>query len=86
MRWRRLIGMATDATMTAPLTPLERYLDTDDAARFFGVSGAHLKKLRVTGGGPRFTRIGHAVRYRVADLQAWADARSATSTTQAEAA
>ena len=45
-----------------------------------------LRKWRCIGEGPRFVRIGRAVRYRKADLDAYAEARTFASTSQADAA
>jgi hypothetical protein len=39
-----------------------------------------LEKQRVIGGGPRFRKFGRRVMYAVADLEAWADARSFEAT------
>lgn len=70
----------------ASLTP-EHYITDDQAADFLSVSRSYLKKLRVYGGGPRFSRLGgsKAIRYRVSDLIAWAHSTSATSTSELEA-
>lgn len=44
-------------------------LDTRAAAAFLGVSARTLEGFRVRGGGPRFVKIGGAVRYRLASLE-----------------
>ncbi len=49
----------------------ERYLNTEDAATFLGLSRATLDKWRYTGGGPLFSKLGNRVRYDRADLEAW---------------
>ena len=61
-------------------------LDTKEAAALYGLSQMTLRKWRCLGEGPRFVRIGRAVRYRKADLDAYADARIFESTSQAAAA
>jgi predicted DNA-binding transcriptional regulator AlpA len=43
-----------------------------EAARWAKVSESYLNKARLTGEGPRFVRLGRAVRYRQEDLEAWA--------------
>jgi predicted DNA-binding transcriptional regulator AlpA len=49
-----------------------RILRTPRAARFIGLAPATLEKLRLTGGGPRFFRLGiRAVGYDIRDLEAW---------------
>jgi len=50
-------------------------VDTRRAARILGLSPATLATLRSRGGGPPYCKLGRAVRYRVADLRAWRDAR-----------
>lgn len=45
------------------------------AAEIVGLSPATLNSLRVRGGGPPFIKLGRVVRYRVADLRAFRDAR-----------
>lgn len=55
------------ATAQLPL----RYLRTPEAARFVGLSGRTLEKHRTYGTGPRYSKLGGRVVYRVEDLQAW---------------
>jgi excisionase family DNA binding protein len=62
------------------------FLRTPDAAEYLSVSKSFLEKCRVYGGGPRFVKLGSAVVYRKSDLDAWADERTRTSTSQHEAA
>ncbi len=70
--------------MTAPAptssAPPARYLTNDEAAAFLRLSPRTLEKMRVIGGGPRFRKFGRRVMYAVADLEAWADARSFEAT------
>jgi predicted DNA-binding transcriptional regulator AlpA len=67
---------------------LEQYVDDRTLADLLGLSRSYLRQLRVSGGGPRFTRLGaKAVRYRVADALDWAASKPAgTSTSELEAA
>lgn len=52
-----------------------------EAAHLLGLSHRTLESMRVRGGGPRFIRLSaRAIRYRRADLVAWADERSREST------
>jgi excisionase family DNA binding protein len=55
-------------------------LNTAEAAKYLHLAVPTLEKLRVYGGGPRFVRLGRAVRYRPADLDAWLESRVRTST------
>lgn len=69
-------------TRTAMSDP-ERYVSDHDAAALLGLSRSYLQKLRVRGGGPRFSKIAAgAVRYRVTDLHAWMDSKAAMSTSE----
>ena len=57
-----------------------RFLDTDNAADYLGLSPRTLQKHRVYGGGPIFRKFGRRVLYALEDLDAWADARSRAHT------
>ena len=59
-----------------------KYTNTRAAAAYLNCSKSYLEKTRLTGGGPRFIKIGKAVRYRLADLDAFAEARSHASTSE----
>jgi excisionase family DNA binding protein len=54
-----------------------------EAAHLLAMSERTLEGLRVKGGGPRFYRLGRAIRYRRRDLNAWVEARNYTSTVEA---
>lgn len=62
--------------------PSERrlFLNNEQAARFLNLSPRTLEKQRVIGDGPRFRKFGRRIVYAIADLQAWADARTCEST------
>jgi hypothetical protein len=59
---------------------LQRYLRTPEAARFVGLSIRTLEKHRIYGTGPRYSKLGGRVFYRVDDLQAWVDRDAKAST------
>lgn len=63
-----------------------RMLTTREAARYLQLSSTYLNKMRVTGTGPVFVKLGRSVRYHQADLDAWITARRFTSTSAAQAA
>jgi hypothetical protein len=48
------------------------YTNTQGAADHLACSVSYLEKRRVSGGGPRFLKIGKAVRYKIEDLDAFA--------------
>jgi len=56
------------------------YLDTHQAAAHLNLSPRTLEKLRTLGGGPTFRKFRHRVRYALADLENWANARVCEST------
>jgi hypothetical protein len=56
------------------------YRDQDEAAIFAKTSPRTLEKLRVTGGGPSYRKIGRRVIYHISDLTAWIESKKRTST------
>lgn len=62
------------------MTEDTHFLDTQQAARFLGLSAKTLARYRVSGDGPVFHRFGNRIRYRRAALDAWADERERVST------
>jgi|LNFM01.2.fsa_nt_gb predicted DNA-binding transcriptional regulator AlpA len=46
-------------------------LRTQEAAEYCGSSASTLEKLRLTGGGPVYSKLGRRVVYLVEDLDAW---------------
>jgi|TARA_B100000519_G_C14189694_1_gene412531 hypothetical protein len=71
------------AATDTPAQP-QRYLTNDEAAEYLRLSPRTLEKQRVIGGGPKFRKFGRRVMYTVADLDAWADARSYEATSDPE--
>ncbi len=57
-------------------------LTVSEAARWAKVSESYLNKARLTGDGPRFVRLGRAIRYRQEDLESWALGSGAGSTSE----
>jgi predicted DNA-binding transcriptional regulator AlpA len=67
--------------MSATLTGFPpRYLRTPDAARFVGLSIRTLEKHRIYGTGPRYSKLGGRVVYRLEDLQSWVESGAKAST------
>ncbi len=52
-------------------------------AKRLGTSERTLERLRATGTGPKFVRVGRLVRYREADLETWLAAQTVQSTSEA---
>lgn len=63
----------------------EQLLTTEQAAERLGVTGSHLEKMRVTGGGPDFVKMGRTVRYEPTALQNWIAICRRRSTSQTSA-
>lgn len=57
-----------------------QWMRTPKAAKRLDLSESTLNKLRLTGGGPPFSKLGRAVVYDARELDAWADSRRRTST------
>ena len=65
------------ATLT---TPLPRYLRTPEAARIVGLSIRTFEKHRIYGTGPRYSKLGGRVVYKLEDLQVWVESGAKAST------
>ena len=57
-------------------------LRTREAAAYLGLSKPTLERFRTLGGGPKFAKLGAAVRYRKADLDEWLESRLVRSTSE----
>jgi predicted DNA-binding transcriptional regulator AlpA len=56
---------------------IETLLNEHDVARITGMSVASVRRWRLLRQGPRFLKIGSAVRYRSEDVTAWLNSRPA---------
>lgn len=61
-------------------------LTTLEAARYVRLGKPTLERFRLTGAGPVYAKLGGAVRYRRADLDAWLESRLVASTSAEGAA
>jgi predicted DNA-binding transcriptional regulator AlpA len=58
-----------------------RVLRTPDAANYLGLTASTLEKMRLSGNGPRFVRLGaRAVGYTIGDLDSFIEAGRRAST------
>ena len=57
-----------------------RWLKTTAAASYANVSPSTMEKLRLTGRGPAYSKLGRLVVYDIAELDRWIEARRCTST------
>jgi excisionase family DNA binding protein len=62
---------------------MQSVLNTEEAAKILKVKVATLEQWRWNGKGPRFLKLGRAVRYRQEDLAAFMEVNACTSTAQA---
>ena len=62
--------MSATETVSAGQTPIGA-LKNADAARYLGIAPGTLANLRAAGDGPRHTKLGRTVVYRVIDLDAY---------------
>lgn len=60
-------------------------LNTPEAARYVRLSKPTLERFRISGDGPKFLKLGGAVRYRKVDLDAWLESRVTGSTSEVAA-
>jgi predicted DNA-binding transcriptional regulator AlpA len=72
----------TDMTKTALATSEDLLLTPKEAATMLGVSVSWLAKARLRGEGPRFVKIGHAVRYPLSYLRDYIRSRTRSSTSE----
>jgi hypothetical protein len=68
--------------MPRPVVTVDPLLTEADVARELQVRGNFLAKLRCSGNGPPFIRIGGKIRYRRSALIAWLDGRERRSTSE----
>lgn len=57
-----------------------KLLTTNQAAAMLVMSADELARLRMTGGGPKFIKIGRRVRYRTTDIEEWLSLRTYENT------
>lgn len=55
-------------------------LNTREAAAYTRLGKPTLERFRLTGEGPRYCKLGGAVRYRRCDLEEWLESRLTSST------
>ena len=61
-------------------------MNTVEAAAYLRLAKPTLEKLRLTGNGPNFLKLGRSVRYTRSSLDSWLAARVVSSTSQRVAA
>jgi predicted DNA-binding transcriptional regulator AlpA len=58
----------------------DRLLRPRDAANLLGLSESTLAKLRLSGGGPEYLKLGRSIRYARKSVDSWISARARRST------
>ncbi len=64
---------------------IENLLNEHDVARITGLSVASVRRWRLLRQGPKYLKIGAAVRYKAEDISAWLESRPSGGGHQAEA-
>lgn len=64
------------------MTNTQTMMTEKEAASLLAISIRTLQAWRVSGGGPRFMKLGRAVRYGRNEVEAWAAARAVASTSE----
>ncbi len=64
----------------SPVTPIRRLLTEQQLAIELNVSVRTLQQWRFKGGGPRFLKLGAAVRYDWTDVEVWLEGKGREST------
>ncbi len=62
---------------------MNKLINTKGVSRMTGLSESTLTKLRMTGGGPKFIKLGRSVVYDPSDVEAWIDNHRVSSTSEA---
>jgi predicted DNA-binding transcriptional regulator AlpA len=75
-RRKRTARTAIPETVALPdvTTPGKALLDAKGAAEYLSLAKHTLDQWRADGKGPRYTKLGGAIRYRIADLDAFIEA------------
>lgn len=68
--------------MTIPGTAQATLLSPKQVEERYGPSTSTLAKMRLTGAGPVFVKLGRRIAYRVEDLEAWVLANRFRSTSE----
>lgn len=50
---------------------IQKLLTTKELAKYLGIGESTLLQYRFDGTGPAYIKLGHLVRYRMSDVEAW---------------
>jgi hypothetical protein len=76
--------IAGDSAAAQARAQLKQWLPAREAAAYCALGFSTLAKLRLTGGGPAFSKVGTKVLYNRNDLDSWLDSKRVASTSQVE--
>jgi predicted DNA-binding transcriptional regulator AlpA len=76
------LGRKPDGHTTGDFDLPGRKRNVQEAARFLGLSVSTLNKLRLSGNGPRYMKLGRRVLYDLRDLEQWAAQRKRNHTSE----
>ncbi|MBC7282636.1 helix-turn-helix domain-containing protein [Hoeflea sp.] len=68
--------------MSNPVVEPAPLLTETQVAKFLNLSTRTMQAWRIKGGGPRFLKLGRAIRYRTADLHEWLETRAVAHTSE----
>lgn len=71
-----------DLSASPSFYPVGTFVEERQVADILCQSVRTIQKWRVTGNGPSFYKLGRSVRYRLDEVQAWAEARRKAHTSQ----
>jgi hypothetical protein len=80
-----VIGTGRQCRLSQPAIKMQPLLTQDEAAELLKLSVRTMERLRCRGGGPKFLKIMHSVRYRPEDVQSWLVSRIVGSTSEEDA-
>jgi hypothetical protein len=72
---KTLKSLLTEALTLLTSEPTPARMTTEQAGRYIGLDKRTLDNLRVSGGGPRYQKMGVHVYYTRAELDAWVEAQ-----------
>lgn len=75
-------ALASDSATMQETPQSGKWLTAREAADYCNLGFSTLAKLRLTGGGPAFSKVGTKVLYNRKDLDAWLDSKRVRSTSQ----
>lgn len=54
----------------------DKLLNTKELSKYLGIAISTIMQYRVDGTGPNYVKLGHLVRYRISDVEAWLESKT----------